>query len=212
MVTLVIANKNYSSWSLRPWLVLKHAGVAFDEIVIPLDQPDTRAGILRYSPSGRLPCLIDGALTVWDSLAICETLAESRPQLWPAAVAARARARSISAEMHSGFMALRQQMPMNCRAKLPGRSRTPEVDADIARIAAIWEECRSGHHEGGDFLFGRFSIADAMYAPVVWRFLTYGVTLPATARAYCDHMASQSAMQEWLAAACAEPWALPAYD
>ena len=212
MPTLVIANKNYSSWSLRPWLVLKESGIAFEEIIVPLSQPDSHTNILKYSPSARVPCLIDAELTIWDSLAICEYLAEGRPQLWPAHPAARAHARSISAEMHSGFTAVRQQMPMNCRADLAGRGRTPEVDADIARISAIWEEFRNRYRADGNFLFGAFTIADAMYAPIVWRFRTYGVSLPDVAQHYCDHVVNLPSMQEWLTAARAEPWTIPEYE
>jgi glutathione S-transferase len=205
MLTLVIGNKNYSSWSLRPWLALKQAGIAFHEVAVDLYGPDSKAQILKHSPSGKVPALIDAGLTVWDSMAICEYAAEVEPTLWPLQRAARAVARAVSAEMHAGFAALRSKMPMNCKAALPGEGRTPEVERDIARIAALWEECRERFGGGGAFLFGAFSIADAMYAPVVWRFRTYAVALPPAARAYAEAMEALPAMQEWLAAALAEP-------
>ncbi len=205
MLTLVIGNKNYSSWSLRPWLALKQAGIAFHEVAVDLYGPDSKARILKHSPSGKVPALIDAGLTVWDSMAICEYAAEFEPSLWPRQRAARAVARAVSAEMHAGFAALRSEMPMNCKAALPGEGRTPEVERDIARIAALWEECRERFGGGGAFLFGAFSIADAMYAPVVWRFRTYAVALPPAARAYAEAMEALPAMQEWLAAALDEP-------
>ena len=205
MLTLVIGNKNYSSWSLRPWLALKQAGIAFHEAAVDLYAPDSKALILKHSPSGKVPALIDAGLTVWDSMAICEYAAEIEPSLWPRQREARAVARAVSAEMHAGFAALRSRMPMNCRAALPGEGRTPEVERDIARIVALWEECRDRFGGGGTFLFGTFSIADAMYAPVVWRFRTYAVALPSAARAYAEVMEALPAMQEWLAAALAEP-------
>jgi glutathione S-transferase len=212
MLTLVIANRNYSSWSLRPWLALKEAGIPFRESRIPLGTARTREEISKVSPSGRLPVLLDGNLAIWDSLAICEYLAERQPTLWPAEPTARAMARSISAEMHSGFVALRANMPMNCRTLVPGAGRTTEVDRDIGRILGIWEDCRSRHETSGPFLFGRFSIADAMYAPVVWRFRTYAVELPPVAKAYSDTMQRLPAMQEWLDAARAEAEVLPQYE
>lgn len=204
MRTLIIADKNFSSWSLRPWLALKQAGLAFAELGVRLRRPDTGVEIRRHSPSGRVPCLRDGELVVWDSLAICEYAAELAPALWPQDAAQRAEARAISAEMHSGFTALRQNMPMDIRASHPGAGRTPEVEADIARIVTIWESCRARFAAGGPFLFGAFSIADAMYAPVVWRFVTYGVALPPAAAAWRDAMLALPAMQEWRAGALAE--------
>lgn len=208
MLRLVIGDRNFSSWSLRPWLAAKQAGLAFEEIRVRLRCAATKADILKHSPSGKVPCLIDGAgdaqMVVWDSLAICETLAEQAPTLWPAARAARAEARAISAEMHSGFAALRNAMGMDICASYPGAGRTPEVDADIARIVAIWENCRARYAAGGPFLFGSFSIADAMYAPVVWRFTTYAVDLPPASRAWMDVMLALPAMREWQAGALAE--------
>jgi glutathione S-transferase len=208
-LTLVIGNRNYSSWSLRPWLAMKHAGVAFEELRVPLNQPDTKARILRHSPSGRVPCLVDGALAVWDSLAICEYVNEQYAGggLWPRDVAERARARSVSAEMHSGFAALRTHMSMDIRGRHPdpgaAAAARPDVGADIARIQSIWTDCLAA--SSGPFLFGGFSIADAFYAPVVTRFRTYAVALPARLSAYADAVFALPAMQEWAAAAAAEP-------
>jgi len=202
--TLVIGDHNLSSWSLRPWLALRVAGIDFAERVIRLGRPQTRAEILELSPSGRVPCLIDGDRVIWDSLAICEYAAELAPSLWPADAGIRARARAVSAEMHAGFAALRQNMPMAVCASRPAGGRSPEVDADIARITAIWEDCRGRHAAAGPFLFGSFSVADAMYAPVVWRFNTYAVELPAAAQAWMNTMLALPAMQEWRRAALAE--------
>ena len=208
MLQLVIGNKNFSSWSLRPWLLLKQAGLPFREIPVRLRQADTKAQILAHSPSGKVPALIDGDLPVWDSLAICEYLAEkaslNHVDLWPADPKARAEARSVSAEMHSGFAALRQQMSMEVAASRPGEGQTPEVLADIARIAALWTSCRERFAAAGPFLFGDFSVADAMYAPVAFRFHTYGVELPPLAAAYRDTLLALPAMQEWAAGARAE--------
>lgn len=198
---LVIGNKNYSSWSLRPWLAMKVLGIGFQELRIALYGPGAREEILRYSPSGKVPCLVEGATRVWDSLAILEYLAESHAALWPADPAARALARSISAEMHSGFASLRDHMPMNVRKRHPGKGRTPEVLEEIARIVTLWGECRERHGGAGPHLFGRFTAADAMYAPVVLRFRTYGVELPAACGAYVDAVLALPAMQEWIAAA-----------
>ena len=201
---LVIGDRNYSSWSLRPWLVLKQTGLPFEEIPIRLREAGTKAEILKHSPSGKMPCLIDGDVVVWDSLAICEYLAEKMPSLWPANAKARAEARAVSAEMHSGFTALRHDMPMEVHAYKPHDGRTAAADADVARIVSIWQGCRKRFGQGGPFLFGEFSIADAMFAPVVWRFLTYAVSLPPEARAWVDMMAALPAMQAWRAAAIAE--------
>jgi glutathione S-transferase len=209
-LTLVIGNKNYSSWSLRGWLFLRHTGAAFREIRIGLDQPDTRTRIAQYTPAGRVPVLIDGDVTVWDSLAICEYLNEKFPAAggWPAAAAARAQARAVAAEMHSGFQALRSELPMNIRAR---RRVTPSAAAaaDIARVLASWESCRERHGAGGPFLFGRFSIADAMYAPVVFRFRTYGILLSGAAAAYAEALLADPAVGEWVAAALAETEIVP---
>src|SRR5258707_5864893 len=206
-ITIYLGNKNYSSWSLRPWLALKQTGAEFAEELIPLSEATTRSTILRYSPSGRVRALIRDGLTVWDSLAICEYLAESFPaaQLWPADPAVRAVARAVSAEMHSGFAALRNHLPMNMRSSFPNRGVTPEVQADINRITAIWRDCRKRFRESGPFLFGGFSNADAMYAPVVSRFRTYKVELEEVAQEYADAGWALPALQEWLTAAKNEP-------
>jgi glutathione S-transferase len=209
-LTLVIGNRNYSSWSLRAWLALKHAGATFDEIMIPLSRPDTGDAIRAHSPAGKVPVLRHGALTVWDSLAICEYLAETFPAagLWPDGAEARAVARAASAEMHSGFQALRSHMPMNVRKLLPGKGRAPGVDIDLARIGVLWESCRERFGGGGDFLFGAFSAADAMFAPVVSRCRTYDVALSDVCQAYTDAVSNLPAMREWAAAAAAEPHAI----
>jgi len=214
-LTIYLGNKNYSSWSLRPWLVLKRTTGAFDEVVIPLYEPGSRETILKYSPSGHVPALRHGAVTVWDSLAICEYLADSFPNfsLWPKDPAARAVARAISAEMHSGFAALRAHLPMNVRSRFSGRAVTPEVQGDINRIMAIWRDCRSRFGEGrGDFLFGEFTIADAMFAPVVSRFHTYRIELERAADAYCETIMALPAMQEWIAAAKNEPMIVEKFE
>ena len=204
-LTLVIGNKNYSSWSLRPWLAMKQAGLAFAEIRISLDTPTTYQEIQRYSPSGRVPVLLDGNLTVWESLAICEYIAEHfSTHLWPQDKAAKAVARSISAEMHAGFPSLRENMPMDCRARLCLLGMNPRLQADIDRITTIWRECRKHFGASGDLLFGHFTIADAMFAPVVSRFITYDVKLDGVAQAYVEAIWSLPAMQEWVAAASNE--------
>jgi len=212
--TLIIGNRNYSSWSLRAWLALEATGLEYDEIVIPLGQDNTTEEILRWSPTARVPALKDGDVLLWDSLAICEHLSEAFPEagLWPAESSARATARSVVAEMHSGFVALRKHMPMNLRASYPGAGREPEVDEDIARITAIWEECRTNHGAGGDLLFGGFTIADAFYAPIVSRFLTYGVSPGGIAGEYMDAVWALPAMQDWAEKARAEEWSVERYD
>jgi glutathione S-transferase len=201
---LVIGNKNYSSWSLRPWLALKATGIPFDEQRIPLDQPDTKARMLAVSPAGRVPVLVDGEALIWDSLAICEWLAERHPEarLWPADPVQRARARAISAEMHSGFHGLRSAMPMNCRSRHPDCGQTVDAIVDIARIIGIWTDALAA--SGGPFLFGHFTIADAMYAPVVSRFVTYAVPLLSPCTDYIASVQALPAMREWNAAAAAE--------
>lgn len=204
MMKIVIGDHNYSSWSLRPWLALKQAGLPFEEIYLRLRESRTREEILKYSPSGKVPCLIDGTTLVWDSLAICEYIAEQAPALWPSERKARAEARAISCEMHSGFGALRFSMPMEIVSSRPYDARTAEVEADIARIVSIWESCRLRYAQDGPFLYGSFSIADAMFSPVVWRFLTYAVELPPASRAWIETMRLLPAMQEWRDAALAE--------
>jgi glutathione S-transferase len=201
---LVIGNKNYSSWSLRPWIAMKVLGLKFEERRIPLYVPGAKEQILQDSPAGKVPVLIDGRKHIWDSLAILEYLAEKTQKLWPANVAARAKARSISAEMHSGFPNLRNHMSMNIRKRYPDKGRTPEVLQEIARINAIWSEAK------GPFLFGEFSAADAMYAPIVLRFRTYAVDV--ANRAYYDAMLALPAMQEWIADAGREKESLPQFE
>lgn len=198
--TLVIGDKNISSWSLRPWLIMKQAGIPFAEEIIPLDMPETKAAILAKSPSGFVPCLIDGEFAIWDSLAIAEYLAETFPEkrLWPEDKRARAHARSISAEMHSGFADLRREWSMRFSEIGKRQAPSPAVQKCIDRIGAIWAQARKEFGAAGPFLYGRFSIADAMYAPVVSRFMTYGpVELPAEAAAWRDMMFGLPAMKEW---------------
>ena len=201
---LVIGNKNYSSWSLRPWLAMKMLGIAFDEIRISLYGPGSKERILQHSPAGKVPVLRDGETVVWDSLAILEYLAEKHPQLWPSDARQRAQARSVAAEMHAGFAALRQHMSMNTRKRYPGKGRTAESMADVARIDEIWSQAR------GPFLFGDFTAADAMYAPVVLRFRTYGVEV--RKQSYMDAMLALPAMREWIEAAEREPESIPGQD
>jgi len=206
--TLIIGNKNYSSWSLRVWLALKQTGAEFEEIRIPLDTPTTRSQILQYSPTGKVPVLRHGLLTVWDSLSICEYLAELFPdsQLLPSSVEARAICRSVSAEMHSGFQPLRQHLSMNMRDRRTQHDLLPEVQADVDRILTIWRTCQQQYGTEGNFLFGRnLTIADVMYAPVVSRFITYAVPLDSIAQAYVNTIWSLPALQEWYIAATAEP-------
>jgi glutathione S-transferase len=206
--TLGLASKNFSSWSLRPWLAMKMANLPFDEVVVQMYQPDTAKKIAPLSPSGKLPVLIikerGQTYKVWDSLAICETLAERHPEarLWPKSAAQRAQARSIAAEMHAGFPDLRKLMPMDMSHRKPKPEGDETLDKQIARVIALWTSTLK--QSGGPFLFGSFSIADALYAPVVTRFETYGVKLPAAARAYAKHISALKPMLEWREAAQAE--------
>ena len=200
MLKIIVGNKKYSSWSLRAWLVLKHAGVPFEEIVVGLDLPDTATNIRKYSPSGRVPALIDGDVTVWDSLAIAEYLNEKFPdkRLWPQGAGERARARSVAAEMHSGFANLRNDCSMKILQQYPYKAPRPETQAEIERIVAIWEDCLQ--RSGGPFLFGKEPcIADAFYAPVVSRVRTYSLPVSGAARAYCDTIWAWPAVQAWVA-------------
>lgn len=200
---LIIGNKNYSSWSLRPWLLMKEAGIDFDEHRIVLDTPTFKQEIAAFSDAGRVPILQLGDLTVWDSLAICETVAERWPEkaLWPADADERAHARAICAEMHSGFDVLRECMPMNCRAMGRKVPIPDELGADIDRVISIWSDCHRRFGDRGGWLFGEFSVADAMYAPVVLRLRTYGINLPESAGFYPQRLLESAAMQDWLAAA-----------
>lgn len=207
MLTLYVGTKHLSSWSLRPFLALAHVNAEFTCTTIPLYGPSTRADILAVSPTGKVPCLVEqipGApdLVIPDSLAICEYVAEQYPALWPADRATRARARAVSAEMHAGFAAIRQDMPMQILADKPGVGHTPEALADADRLKAIWTEALA--RSGGPFLFGAFSIADCMFAPVTTRFTTYGVPLTAPLRAYCEAVQATPAFQRWKREAIAE--------
>lgn len=211
---LVIGNRNYSSWSLRAWFFLARSGVPCETLRLPLDTPEFRRRIGDFSPSGRVPVLIDGECRVWDSLAICEYAAERWPGAdgWPPTPAARACARSISCEMHAGFAALRAELPFNCRAR--GRRVTPGPAArrDIERVLAIWRDARRRFGGGGPWLFGEFGIADAMYAPVALRFLTYGVAVDDACAAWMATVTGDPMMTDWLAAAAAEPETIAAEE
>jgi glutathione S-transferase len=208
---LIIANKNYSSWSLRPWLAMKVAGVAFEETLISLEASDFKTRVNAFGGAGRVPMLIDGDIRIWESLAILEYLAEKFPaaHLWPTDERARAHARAIAAEMHSGFLPLRRHLPMNIRRPVKPRGLDEAVAANVARIDAIWNECRTQFGSGGPFLYGGFGAADAMYAPVAWRFHTYAVEVSAAARAYMNAVMALPASLEWREAARREPWVLP---
>ena len=213
MFDLYIGNKNYSSWSLRPWLLLKHFDIPFAEHMVSVAGRDYNPALKPIAGNARVPCLHEDGFQIWESLAIAETLAERHPQMWPADPRARARARSISAEMHAGFAKLRTAMPMNLKLKLKGRRHSPQVQRDIDRIAEIWEEARTQFATAdGPWLFGGFSVADAMFAPVVWRFYVYNVELPPVAAAYRDAQLAHPAMQEWHAAAVQEAEAHVHYD
>ena len=200
MLKLVIGNKNYSSWSMRPWLALRANGIPFEEVFIPLytGQAD-KERILGFSRAGKVPTLVDGDVTVWDSLSIIEYLAEKFPQtrLWPEDRAARAHARSISAEMHSGFMALRNECGMNLHRPIRAVALSDDARNDVARVQAIWAECYQRYGKAGPFLFGAFGGADAMFAPVVHRFRTYAIPVEGDARHYFDAMMSLPAFAEW---------------
>lgn len=202
---LVIANKNYSSWSMRPWVLLRQAGIEFEEVLVPFDTEAWAGRVPTLTPTGQVPVLWIDDEPVWDSLAIAEAVAELFPEarLWPADARARRRARAIAAEMHGGFAELRKRMPMNVSADLRGHGRTPEVERNIERIVAIWTECREAA-TGGPLLFGHFTIADAMYAPVVTRFHTYGVSLPPVAAAYAEAVRVLPSVRAWTEAALAE--------
>lgn len=211
MLRLVIGNKNYSSWSLRPWLLLRHFGVPFEEVRLPLDTPEFHRRIHEFSPTGRVPVLHDGARVVWDSLAICEYVNEAFLDggAWPADLGQRALARCAAAEMHSGYAALRAQLPMNCRRTPDAYRWKPDAEADIRRVLQLWRELRG--QGDGPFLMGGFGIVDAMFAPVAIRFRGYGVALDDNARDYADALFALPAMREWQAAAEAESERL-AYD
>ena len=211
-LTLVIGNKNYSSWSLRPWLALRNAGIPFTEKMLLLFDENWKEAIGAVSPSGRVPVLLHGERTVWETLAILEYVHELHPKagLWPADRDARAVARATACEMHAGFNALRSHMPMNLRRRdLKGKGRGPGVAEDIARICEIWRDCRQRFGSGGDFLFGAFGAADAMFAPVVTRLDTYGIELDDVCSAYSRAVMTLPAFVEWRDAALQEPWIVP---
>jgi len=210
-LTLIIGNKNYSSWSFRPWIAMKVAGIPFAEIVVPLDTAEFKTRVSAVSGSGKVPALADGDVHVWQSLAILEYLAEKFPSagLWPADAAGRAHARAIAGEMHAGFLPLRRHYPMNFWRPVKNRELTPEVADNVRRIDAVWTECRQRFSVGGPFLFGGFGAADAMYAPVVSRFHTYAVEVSTTSRAYMDAVIALPAWREWENAARREEWVLP---
>lgn len=219
--TLYIGNKNYSSWSLRPWLALRWAGVAFEETIIPLQGPGYGAAkipaVLAVSPTGKVPALVvtkpsGGHTTIWDSLAICEWAAEQNKALWPADGLDRAWARSVVAEMHSGFGAVRRDLSMNLRRRVAVKSFGDDVNADIARIFALWTQLRAAHGSRGPWLFGERSVADAFYAPVVTRFRTYGVTLPGPLQHYADTVLNDADFLSWEQAATSEEWTMPSTD
>ena len=213
-ITLYLGYRNYSSWSLRAWLALERTGAPFEEHVFNLADPRERERLRRHSPTGKVPVLEHGDRLIWDSLAIGEYLAETFPaaRLWPGDPAARATARAVSAEMHSGFFALREHMPMNLRRSSPGKGRAEGVGSDIDRITELWRDCRERFGAGGQFLFGECGLADFMYAPVVTRFATYAVDVDPVCRAYMEAVESLPAMRQWRAAAETEPWSNPRYD
>lgn len=214
-LTLVIGNKNYSSWSMRPWVALTAAGIAFDEVLIPLYTGDAdKQKILSYTRSGKVPVLLDGDLTVWDSLAIIEYAAERFPQaaLWPAQREARAHARAVAAEMHASFAALRRECGMNLHRPVRGKALSPEATGDIARIDEMWTDCRARYGALGPYLFGRFSAADAMYAPVVHRFRTYAIPVSATVQAYMETMQALPAFRQWTEQGLAEALVIERFE
>jgi glutathione S-transferase len=213
-LTLILANKNYSSWSFRPWLVMRYFNIPFDEIVIPLAQETSHEHILRYAPSGKCPSLLDDGVLVWDSMAIIEYVAEAFPDhpIWPKASGARAQARSLAAEMHSGFAPLRKQAPMNMRRPVRRLDLSPEAAADVERLEWAFAAARQAFGEGGRFLFGEFSAADAMFAPIVNRLHVYDIPVSAPTRAYMDAVMNMAAWKDWSAAASAEPWTIEKFE
>jgi glutathione S-transferase len=211
MLDLIIGNKNYSSWSFRPWIAMRVAGIAFRETVISLEATDFKERVIKMSGAGKVPVLADGDVRVWESLAILEYLAEKFPaaSLWPRDAAARGHARAISAEMHAGFVPLRRQLPMNMWRPVLPRQLDADAKANVARIDSIWTDCRARFGAGGPFLYGAFGAADAMYAPVVSRFHTYAVEVSVAARDYMRAVMALPAWNEWRHAALREPWVLP---
>lgn len=213
MAKLVIGNKNYSSWSLRPWLLLTEKGIDFSEHRIPLHTETTRSAILQVSPAGKVPVYIDNGLTIWDSLAICEYINEMYPdkQCWPAGRNERAMARAISNEMHSGFQTIRTTLFMTCRKHMIYKNITPKLEAELNRVRQIWGDCRS-KNPAGPFLFGQFTIADAMYAPMVIRFNAYGIATGKLEREYMDAMLALASLKQWMQQGIAEAEVLPQYE
>jgi glutathione S-transferase len=211
---LIIGNKRYSSWSLRPWMLMTALGIPFEETVIPLYQPDTAERIRKYSPAGRVPVLIDGDVAVWESLAILEYLHDKYPDrgVWPKDSAARAYARAIASEMHAGFQPLRQACPMNLTKRFKPKDHGADVEANVARICAIWSDARRRFGDAGPFLFGAFAAADAMYAPVVTRFDTYQLPVDDNTRTYMAAVLGHPAFVAWRTSALSEPWMLPHYE
>jgi len=212
---LVVGNKNYSSWSMRPWVLLRQAQIPFEEVQLKFSQSDgglTVPGVEKYSAAGKVPVLMIDGEPVWDSLAICETVAEMFPDkyLWPEAPQARRFARSACAEMHSGFQNMRGKMPTNIRGRYPGKGLTPESRKDIDRVVALWTECRERFGGAGSLLFGKFSVADAFFAPVVMRFQAYAVKVPPVAQEYCEALKALAAVREWCDGARRETEFVPA--
>lgn len=209
-LTLVIGTRNYSSWSLRPWLLLRHLGLPFSERLFELDSAEFASEVPKISPTGRVPALIHGELRIWESLAICEYASElAGGRGWPADAARRAEARAIATEMHAGFLALRSACPMNARATGRRVALTPPLMQDLRRIDAIWSSCRRDHGDCGPYLYGDFSTADAMFAPVVLRIRTYGLPLSGLATHYYDHMLADPQLREWIGAAERETTVIP---
>ena len=213
MLKLIIANKLYSSWSLRPWLVLKANGIPFEEIIIPLRQPDSRARVLEYSPSGKVPALIHDDQTIWDSLAIIETIADAHPErdIWPKDARARAHARAISNEMHSGFTTIRSNCPMDLGKSYKTPDITVPLQANIDRIESIWAEARNAYGSGGPYLYGAFSAADAMYAPIASRMQSYNLPVKPETQRYIETSLSHPDFLAWRQAALQETWTIPDY-
>jgi glutathione S-transferase len=214
MNKLIIGNKNYSSWSLRPWILMKQIGIPFEEVRIPLFEKGYKDEILKHSPSGKVPALCSGSLTVWDSLAICENVAEVYPEkkCWPEEMTARSMARSVSHEMHSGFLEIRNTLLMNCKKQTELNEIPLELQSEIDRICEIWRSCRQLFSNEGNFLFGQFSIADAMYAPIVLRFKSYGIRVGEREGAYMKAMMSLDSLREWVAEAVIEKESIAEYD
>lgn len=208
---LILGNKNYSSWSLRPWIAMRNAGIPFVEEVIPLYEPGSAERMAAYSPTGKVPVLLDGDMVIWESLAILDHIAERFPkaQFWPTDPKARAHARAIAAEMHAGFVPLRRHCPMNMRRESRRLELTAEVATNVRRIEQIWTQCRERFGDGGPFLFGAFGAADAMYAPIVSRFTSYAIGVGAAAEAYMAAVMALPAFVEWRNAGIAEPWIMP---